>query len=98
MALSKRQSNRLASLLATMGGEEVPQPYLDECIADGLLARSYRGAVILTEKGLDEKNRLCTLAGLNIRYRSEIEKNATSKGSAHVRARDHGSENEEGKA
>ena len=24
------------------------------------------------EKGLDEKNRLCTLAGLNIKYKSEI--------------------------
>ena len=25
----------------------------------------------ITEKGLDEKNRLCTLAGLNIKYASE---------------------------
>ena len=74
MALSKRQSNRLASLLAAMGGEEVPEPYLQECVADGLLARAYSGQLVLTERGLDEKNRLCTLAGLNIKYRSELNK------------------------
>ena len=96
MALSKRQSNRLASLLAAMGGEEVPQPYQDDCVADGLLARAYNGRLMLTERGLDEKNRLCTLAGLNIKYRSEIEKNAQAKTATSVRTGNHGSADEKG--
>ena len=96
MALSKRQSNRLASLLAAMGGEEVPQPYLNECIADGLLARAYNGRLMLTEQGLDEKTRLCTLAGLNIKYKSEIEKNGQAKAAAKVRARNHAFKDETG--
>jgi hypothetical protein len=29
------------------------------------------GQFKITQKGLDEKNRLCTLAGLNIKYQSE---------------------------
>ena len=96
MPLRTRQSNRLASLLAAMGGEEVPQPYLNECIADGLLARAYNGRLMLTEQGLDEKNRLCTLAGLNIKYKSEIEKNGQAKAAAKVRARNHAFKDETG--
>jgi len=30
-----------------------------------------KGNFKITQKGLDEKNRLCTLAGLNIKYQSE---------------------------
>ena len=72
MALSKRQSARLAALLAVMSDEDIPEPYLSQVVSDGLVSRSYAGAIFLTEKGLDEKNRLCTLAGLNIKYVSEL--------------------------
>ena len=34
----------------------------------------------LTEKGLDEKNRLCTLAGLNIKYQSEEKEKSNGTG------------------
>jgi len=72
MALSKRQSSRLATLLAAMAGEEVPEPYFSLAASEGLISRLYSGSVSLTPKGLDEKNRLCTLAGLNIKYISEL--------------------------
>lgn len=72
MALSKRQSTRLAALLAVMSDEDIPEPYLSQSVSEGLVSRSYSGTVFLTEKGLDEKNRLCTLAGLNIKYVSEL--------------------------
>ena len=71
MALSKRQSSRLGALLAVMSKEDVPEPYLSEIIASGLVSRLYNGRLELTDYGLDEKNRLCTLAGLNIKYQSE---------------------------
>ncbi len=76
MSLSKTQSRRLASLLAVMSEETLPEPHLSEVIEQGLVARLYRGNIVLTEKGLDEKNRLCTLAGLNIKYLSESKNNA----------------------
>ena len=67
-------------------------------IQDGLIARLYRGNLSLTERGLDEKNRLCTLAGLNIKYLSEVNKNVKSKGevASSVCGGDHRAENEEG--
>lgn len=91
MSLSKRQSRRLATLLAVMSGEDVPEPHLSMAIQDGLIARLYRGNLSLTERGLDEKNRLCTLAGLNIKYLSEVNRGAQSKGEVAppVRGGDH---------
>ena len=50
--------------------EEVPNEILTDLIQGGyikLVDKSYE----LTDKGKDEKNRLCTLAGLNILYQSE---------------------------
>ena len=73
MSLSKRQSSRLATLLAVMSDEWVPEHYRQEAASQGFISRLYNGSLVLTEKGLDEKNRLCTLAGLNIRYLSERE-------------------------
>lgn len=96
MGLSKRQSGRLATLLAVMSKEEVPEPYLSQAVDQGLVSRLYSGTLSLTDKGLDEKNRLCTLAGLNIRYLSEVGKNAQSrKVAAPVCGGDHGTENQE---
>lgn len=97
MGLSKRQSGRLATLLAVMSKEEVPEPFLSDAVDQGLVSRLYSGALSLTDKGLDEKNRLCTLAGLNIRYLSEVGKNAHQrKVAASVCGGDHGARNEEG--
>ena len=71
MSLSNRQSARLGTILAAMSSAPIPEPYLSEAIAEGLISRLYNGNIILTDKGLNEKNRLCTLAGLNIQYLSE---------------------------
>ncbi len=70
MALSKTQNKRLGVILSVMCNEETPQELLHEVIQDGFVQRS-EDSFCLTEKGLDEKNRLCTLAGLNIKYKSE---------------------------
>jgi len=70
MALSKTQTKRLGGILTLMFGDEIPSDLLTTLITDGFIkvnGKSYD----LTEKGLDEKNRLCTLAGLNIMYSSE---------------------------
>ena len=70
MALSKRQNKRLGAILSVMFEEDTPKEHLQEVVRDGFVSvegESFR----LTEKGMDEKNRLCTLAGLNIKYSSE---------------------------
>ena len=71
MALSKKQNKRLGAILSVMFKEETPQEHLEEVVSDGFVAKEEEGFAI-TPKGLDEKNRLCTLAGLNIKYQSEI--------------------------
>lgn len=56
-----------------MFAEELSEDDLSNVIEEGFVEESgehYR----LTAKGLDEKNRLCTLAGLNIKYQSESSK------------------------
>ena len=53
-----------------MFGDEIPSDNLTDLIQQGYIkvdGQSYR----LTDKGLDEKNRLTTLCGLNIKYTSE---------------------------
>ena len=70
MALSKTQTTRLGGILTVMFGDDIPSDLLTALITEGYIAvdgQKYN----LTEKGLDEKNRLCTLAGLNIMYSSE---------------------------
>ena len=70
MALSKTQTRRLGGILGVMFGDSLPSEVLTGLITDGFV--KIEGQVYkLTEKGLDEKNRLCTLAGLNIMYSSE---------------------------
>lgn len=70
MALSKTQTKRLGGILTVMFGDDIPSDLLTNLITEGYIkleGQKYN----LTEKGLDEKNRLCTLAGLNIMYSSE---------------------------
>ena len=74
MSLSKKQNKRLGALLSVMFQDELPREALTEVITDGYVDGSEVTPTI-TEKGLDEKNRLCTLAGLNIKYGFEKETN-----------------------
>lgn len=53
-----------------MFAEELTEDDLEDVIKEGLVVNS-EGLFKVTKKGLDEKNRLCTLAGLNIKYSSE---------------------------
>ena len=70
MALSKRQNKRLGAILSVMFDEETPDEHLQEIVKEGFVENK-NGDITLTAKGLDEKNRLCTLAGLNIKYSTE---------------------------
>jgi len=70
MALSKTQTKRLGGILAVMFGESLPNEIISDLIEQGFVKLSGQ-EYTLTEKGLDEKNRLCTLSGLNIMYKSE---------------------------
>lgn len=70
MPLSKKQNKRLGAILSVMFDEDTPQEHLNDVIKDGYVKKNGEDLSI-TEKGLDEKNRLCTLAGLNIKYSTE---------------------------
>ncbi len=70
MALSKTQNRRLGALLSVMFAEELTEDDLKDVIKDKFVEEE-KGLFKITQKGLDEKNRLCTLAGLNIKYQSE---------------------------
>ena len=78
VALSKTQTKRLGGLLTIMFGDEIPADVLQILIKDELVV-SDNGLFKLSAKGLDEKNRLCTLAGLNISYQSEQRDTAHKK-------------------
>lgn len=77
MALSKKQNKRLGAILSVMFNEETPHEVVQEVVGLGFVENK-EGNLSLTSKGLDEKNRLCTLAGLNIKYASESSKTQTS--------------------
>ena len=70
MALSKTQTKRLGGILSIMFGDEMPSNLLTDLIKEGYV-EIVGDKVELSDKGKDEKNRLCTLAGLNIMYQSE---------------------------
>ena len=70
MALSKTQNRRLGALLSVMFAEELTEDDLVDVLKDKFVEEE-KGNFKITQKGLDEKNRLCTLAGLNIKYQSE---------------------------
>ena len=63
--LSNRQNTRRGGLIAVLGGRE---PY--DWILGGLVQEGYvervSGSLILTERGVKEKDRLATLAGLMV--------------------------------
>ena len=73
MSLSKTQSYRLGGLLAVMANDEIDLDLIKGSIEDGFVIYT-NGRLKLSEDGLSEKNRLCTLAGLNIKYKSEGKK------------------------
>jgi len=77
MALSKKQNKRLGAILSVMFKEEVPDEALLEIVQLGF-AEKKDNIYAITDKGLDEKNRLCTLAGLNIKYSSESKQSKPS--------------------
>ena len=73
MALSKTQTKRLGGILSVMFGDSIPSENLTELIKEGYIkleGQNYK----LTDLGMSEKNRLCTLSGLNIKYQSEQKK------------------------
>ena len=70
MALSKTQNRRLGALLSVMFAEELTEDDLKDVLKDNFVQEK-EGQFKITQKGVDEKNRLCTLAGLNIKYQSE---------------------------
>jgi predicted transcriptional regulator len=57
-----------------MFGDDIPSENLTALIGDGFIKVEGQ-KYTLTDKGLDEKNRLCTLCGLNIKYSSENKSN-----------------------
>jgi len=71
MALSKTQSKRLATLLAVMAGEKLPDCIKEKAKKEKFINEAEDGTLGLSYKGLDEKNRLCALAGLSIKYAFE---------------------------
>tara|TARA_B100000085_G_C18537343_1_gene510538 strand:- start:76 stop:327 length:252 start_codon:yes stop_codon:yes gene_type:complete len=79
MALSKTQTKRLGGLLSVMFKDSLPSEVLTDLIREGYV-EVIENDCILSDKGKDEKTRLCTLAGLNINYKSEItEKNRSAE-------------------
>ena len=71
MSLSKTQTHRLGGLLAVMSNDEIDLDLIEDSIKDGFIVYQ-KGRLKLSETGINEKNRLCTLAGLNIKYKSEL--------------------------
>jgi hypothetical protein len=77
VALSKKQNKRLGAILSVMFNEDTPDDIVQEVKSEGFVEEK-DGGFGLTAKGLDEKNRLCTLAGLNIKYASETKPESTN--------------------
>lgn len=63
--LSNIQNVRLGGLIAVLGGREPYDFILGGLVQEGFVKR-IDGALKLTEKGLREKDRLITLAGLMV--------------------------------
>lgn len=63
--LSKRQNTRLGGLIAVMGEREPYEQILDDLISNEFVEKS-DGRLVLTEKGVNEKDRLSILAGLMV--------------------------------
>ena len=63
--LSNRQNARLGGLIAVLGGREPYDWILAGLVQSGFVER-VSGSLILTERGVKEKDRLATLAGLMV--------------------------------
>lgn len=63
--LSNTQNTRLGGLIAVLSGREPYEHILGGLLADGFV-KATDGAYMLTEKGMKEKDRLATLAGLMV--------------------------------
>lgn len=63
--LSKRQNTRLGGLIAVMGEREPYEPILNDLLENELVEQ-VDGRIVLTEKGVNEKDRLSILAGLMV--------------------------------
>ena len=74
--LSNIQNVRLGGLIAVLGGREPYDFILGGLIQDGFVKRT-DGALKLTEKGMHEKDRLITLAGLMVE-KDHLPKGVTS--------------------
>ena len=61
--LSNTQNVRLGGLIAVLGGREPYEYILGGLMQDGFVERT-GGVLRLTERGIREKDRLTTLAGL----------------------------------
>jgi len=70
MSLTRTQSKRLATILAIISKENLPIHLELDATGSGWAEKS-GDYLKLTDKGLDEKNRLCALAGLSIKYSFE---------------------------
>jgi len=63
--LSNVQNTRLGGLIAVLSGREPYDHILTSLIEEGFVARK-DGALALTDSGMNEKDRLATLAGLMV--------------------------------
>ena len=63
--LSNRQNVRLGGLIAVMGGREPYSPILEDLMGNDFVAKVGDNWT-LTEKGVNEKDRLSILAGLMV--------------------------------
>lgn len=63
--LSNKQNMRLGALIAILGGRE-PYPNLLDDLIDNAFVRKQGDNWELTEKGVNEKDRLAILAGLMV--------------------------------
>ena len=82
MALSNKQSKRLGAIISVVFEEELPDDLDKELLNNGFIIPTNKAVGYeyrLTDKGIDEKNRLATLAGLNIKYQSERKEDGLRK-------------------
>jgi hypothetical protein len=63
--LSNKQNIRLGGLIAVLGGREPYAKILETLVADGLVEHK-DGKLVLSVKGVNEKDRLAILAGLMV--------------------------------
>tara|TARA_R100001510_G_C7638756_1_gene196567 strand:+ start:121 stop:363 length:243 start_codon:yes stop_codon:yes gene_type:complete len=63
--LSNVQNVRLGGLIAVLGDRDPYDSILDDLLSDGFVAREGND-LCLTDKGMREKDRLITLAGLMV--------------------------------